>query len=91
MLDETMTTNDEDSFDLDEMISQRKCINCLHASVIMPRIFCFYHPGRERQEVWPSNFCGSFSPTSETIIQKREGMAASITSKSDNNLSGHYE
>lgn len=81
----------EETFDLDEMIEQRKCLNCLHAAVIRPSIYCFFHPGHERQEVWPSNFCGSFSPTSESIMQKREGILASITSHPENNMSGIYE
>ncbi len=37
--------NKGEEFDLDEMIENRKCINCLHAAVISAKIYCFFHPG----------------------------------------------
>ena len=82
-------TEAEEEFDFDEMIENRKCINCLHSAVAYSKIFCFYHPGRERPEVWKHNFCGSFVPTTEEIMEKRKFIVISSIPP-EHELSGEY-
>jgi hypothetical protein len=93
MIKEMTMANDEadneEEFNLDEMIQTRKCINCLHAAVITTRIFCFFHPGRERPEVWKHNFCGSFVPTSPEIMEKRKSIVISSI-PAEHELTGEY-
>jgi hypothetical protein len=93
MIDEITMTSDEseteEEFDLDEMIENRKCINCLHSAVITTRIFCFFHPGRERPEVWKHNFCGSFVPSSPEIMEKRKSIVLSSIPPA-HELTGEY-
>jgi hypothetical protein len=93
MSSEMMANGDEpeteEEFNLDEMIENRKCINCLHSAVINTRLFCFYHPGRERPEVWYHNFCGSFVPTSPEIMEKRKSILLSSVPV-EKELTGEY-